>query len=225
MESKRTNPKKEGEKPILRLLCLHGFATNKNIMNFQLSQMKKLFPEIEFKTIDGTYEISNAYLDANLRPIVGDSPIYGWPKLGSFDLSESKERIVKILNEEGPFDGFVSFSQGCFLSHELLTDYTKKLLDLKYNLRLAVFIGAYTFPHRVDLLDFPTMHMVGKLDPGFYQGLVLSTKYVRPVILIHDEGHKVPRLSQAEVRKVRKFFDRFIQEKKEFLNMPKNPRL
>lgn len=53
---------KSKQKVLLRVLCLHGWGTNKSILEYQLRQFKKIFDNIEFIALNGPNEIDSTYV-------------------------------------------------------------------------------------------------------------------------------------------------------------------
>ena len=111
----------------LRVLCLHGYNTDKNVMEYQMRHFRQVFSEvIDFVVIDAPFETPDEpprELRKFLEPS-GRTRFRSWLKFASWDsetnhspdvvygLEEVVEYLVEVMKTQGPFDGVLAFSQG-----------------------------------------------------------------------------------------------------------------
>lgn len=53
----------------------------------------------------------------------------------------------------------------------------------------------------------PSLHLVGTNEFLRDSAIALTTKFLNPVVIIHSDGHKFPKLSMEERKVVLKFID------------------
>ena len=99
----------------IRLLCLHGFNTNKEVLNYQLRFLKaKYADKLEFVPVDGPLQ-KDAQADETLLTRGFKPPFFEWYNIDSKnytipDMGDTLNYLVSVLNREGPFHGFFAFS-------------------------------------------------------------------------------------------------------------------
>ena len=52
-----------------------------------------------------------------------------------------------------------------------------------------------------------TIHLLGVKDERFMAGLYMTTKYISPLVLFFDQGHKVPNIDSKSFNKIRDFME------------------
>ena len=123
-------------------------------------------------------------------------------------MEDAYNLLYDVLEEQGPFDGFIGFSHGATLAFAFLMQHAKKNpLDPPFALlRCAVFISSSAPPSqdgariRYDektgtLLSLPSLHVTGKADPMFQDSLNLyrlCEKHTAKLVC-HSGGHCIPR--------------------------------
>ncbi|EGZ29992.1 hypothetical protein PHYSODRAFT_469031 [Phytophthora sojae] len=162
--SASSSPKK------LRVLCLHGFRTNVQVMQSQTRGLREaLGPDAEFVFLNGPFE-ARGRTDRIIERMFGDTaPFYEWwgarslekeeredieaeegvPKgttkrwcLEFDDIDRAIEYMDEKLNELGEFDLAVGFSQGSIMLTILSMWYLKKANKCWWKLVLCV-CGVY----------------------------------------------------------------------------------
>lgn len=90
----------------MRFLCLHGYQQSAEIMQAETPFLKPIFEQIAGNEVDFLY-ISAPNLSV---PTASGEPTYAWwdPK----DPERTFDYLSRVLDEEGPFDGIIGFSQG-----------------------------------------------------------------------------------------------------------------
>ncbi|KAI8946741.1 serine hydrolase FSH [Xylaria longipes] len=94
----------------MKFLCLHGYQQSAAIMQSETSFLKHIFEQ----TV-GEEDVSFFYPSAPFpsAPTPSNEPTFAWwPNDPAARDIETFRYISKILDQEGPFDGIVGFSQG-----------------------------------------------------------------------------------------------------------------
>lgn len=94
----------------MKFLCLHGYQQSAAIMQSETSFLKNIFKQ----TVGGE-EVSFFYPSAPFpsAPTPSNEPTFAWwPNDPAAREIETFQYLSKILDQEGPFDGIVGFSQG-----------------------------------------------------------------------------------------------------------------
>ncbi|KAK5957875.1 hypothetical protein OHC33_001064 [Knufia fluminis] len=97
----------------MKVLCLHGYGTNIAVLENQLSTIASNVNDIDFEYVNGQIESSKA------RGLGAFTTGPFWCYYDSFAPSkvrEAHEMITEIIEDEGPFDGILGFSQGASLA-------------------------------------------------------------------------------------------------------------
>lgn len=146
----------------MRFLCLHGYGTNSQILKASFAPIRAGLPQDwEFKFLDGEMEtrpgpgrlgdklaLVSRYILTN--PIGIDTifpgPYFAYHKLPSpLEMHRAYDLVMDVVNEEGPFDGIIGFSQGAALAATIIV--TEAMRNTGQSLfRVAVFFSA-TMPY------------------------------------------------------------------------------
>ncbi|KAF9881409.1 oxidoreductase [Colletotrichum karsti] len=188
--------------PKPKLLCLHGGGASAQIFQIQLIRLQRL--------LDARFEL--VFLDAPIETEAGPGvlpvfegcgPYRRWvsddPAIPADEFQAQKDRAVSFLKsyvkENGPFAGFIGFSQGARAASSLLLEQQREpFVDYKL---FALFICG-TFPPFVpheEKITAPTIHVIGLEDPyesaseDLYE--MCSDKVTRR-ILRFPGGHHLP---------------------------------
>ncbi|KAJ5699006.1 Serine hydrolase FSH [Penicillium macrosclerotiorum] len=191
----------------MRFLCLHGASTNGEIFEIQTGGLRQKLEKDghRFTFMNGRLP---SQVEEGLEGVV-DGPFYSHyprdPALPSADVLEAFEHVQRIIDTEGPFDAVIGFSQGAALASAMLVHHTKTNPAAPPPFRVAVFLCggrpwnssgmAYVEPQPdTYLINIPTAHVVGKLDPLYEQGLVLHALCEPSKAKFYDHGskHMVP---------------------------------
>ncbi|KAK3332338.1 serine hydrolase FSH [Cercophora scortea] len=116
--------------------------------------------------------------------------------------------LVKIMEERGPFDGIIGYSEGATVAATLLLHEQRRLLKkgIKPMFKYAIFFAgwppvdpdthAMILSDETDIMiEIPTCHIIGSLDPYVHGSLALfnvcdpDTAY----LFDHAKGHTLPR--------------------------------
>ncbi|KPI45007.1 uncharacterized protein AB675_2443 [Cyphellophora attinorum] len=115
----------------MRVLCLHGVGTNGRILDSQTVAFRSLLPgNWEWHFVDG---ISSIYDGPYSCYYIDPSPE---------NIQNAMDLVHEVMDEEGPFDAVMAFSQGAalaasiILNHQLTHPFDPPLF------RLAIFLCA-----------------------------------------------------------------------------------
>ncbi|KAL6720038.1 hypothetical protein ACLMJK_001959 [Lecanora helva] len=124
----------------MKFLCLHGMGTNSSIFESQLSST---IPYLEaqgheFVFVDGLVECAPVAEIGSFFP----GPYLCYYNLPTHDLvKQAQAYIEEIIEDEGPFDGVIGFSQGAALAASIILEHAKKN-PFEDVFKLAIFAGA-----------------------------------------------------------------------------------
>ncbi|PYH57082.1 uncharacterized protein BO96DRAFT_474474 [Aspergillus niger CBS 101883] len=131
----------------MKILCLHGYGTGPNILRYQLSGlMRDADPSWEFHFLSAEVECPPA-------PDIGSTfppPYYCWTRsfdAGSIDAAHAL--IEEAIDEHGPFDGVLGFSQGAAISVSFLLEHKTAYPDEPPPFRFAILYSP-TIPCAAD---------------------------------------------------------------------------
>jgi len=189
----------------MRFLCLHGQGTNSEIMRLQTRILCKLLPpSFEYEFIDGEEESD---------PAKGIDAIYPGPYLQYASCAETVDKAIayleEIMEEEGPFDGVIGFSQGAAVAARLILIHQERDLFGPQPFKVAVFLCAASLFHAENKTEYaenmmtvskmkiqiPTVHVIGTKDPHRPYSLDIAKLCDKrdSRIIDCDMGHEIPR--------------------------------
>ena len=204
---------------MLKILCFHGFGTNKDILEYQLRQFKKFFKNVQFVTLNGPFEIDSSHVaDPALIPLLEKTgkKCYAWIRVLHENVFVYLDQVMKFIfnfiEKEGPFDGVLGFSQGgtvaCYFAY-----YCEFFKDKLKNVSLPKFVisinsGGFVPPQmkKKYIIEVPSIHFIGENDFLFTRPLFGSTIFKNPILIFHKEGHKIPKLTEYEINILKEFF-------------------
>jgi len=209
--------------PPAKILCLHGWGTSPEFMDHQLRNFDKFFPEMKFECMAGPVEMPETIInDASVVKLSPSRKYYSW-KLNIFDevtagdsmdLTIAMDSICDYINKNGPFDGICGFSQGGMVAQNFIEKLEAGLLNDKLKVappRFVLLCAPNYFKTNNDLLRTPSIHLVGDKDFLMEASVLVTTKYLNPLVLRHAESHKFPKLSQYEIDSIRKYLNPILK--------------
>jgi len=218
---------------MVKVLCLHGWGTSPEFMKFQLRNFIKLFPEIEFECMAGPVELPESLVgDPNVVKLSPHKKFYAW-KMNLFDevisgdsmdLSLAIDSVCEYINKNGPFDGICGFSMGGMVSEYFIEQLEQGKLKDKLKVegpKFLILCAPNYYKQNYEVLKTPSIHLVGDRDFLVDASILITTKFLNPLVLRHTESHKFPKLSQYEVDAVRKYLAPFLPKTKGRLPKPK----
>ena len=213
------------QRPI-RILSLHSFRTNANILEKQLKLAN--WPELlssqtlgaEFTFLDAPHLASGPIPD-DVRSIPTDKPYREWwnanqdpvTKVWRYDgCDETLQHLEHVWAEQGPFDVILGFSQGAAVA--ALFSGVLKSKGKAMPKCIVCISGIKVRDERFDSVyagvrDLPSVHVYGMLDPVKIMTNRLIGCFAAPVILQHERGHVVPRLGELEAAELIGFLTRW----------------
>ena len=145
---------------------------------------------------------------------------------GSRSVPSVLDRLYKIWNEDGPFDGILGNSEGAIVAATFVADYLKRCAETQTQpeLKCAVFMGGGP-PYTSDgagllladqcgqIINIPTCHILAFNDPLIHGCLALYhlCDEKDATLVEHGRGHMVPRdarLSKIMIKGIRDLIKR-----------------
>ncbi|KAF7562012.1 hypothetical protein G7046_g2122 [Stylonectria norvegica] len=197
----------------MKFLCLHGMGTSAEIFETQTGPLRQALGGLhDFEFYEGEFEVPPA---EGIGAVFDCETYKAWydPNLGASTHRQSLELVQEIIDEEGPFDGCMGFSQGAallaslILTHQALKPFSPPLFHLAIFIcgssALSVSEADATWS-RVDpsnlqrqnrRIKIPTVHILGRKDPAYEESLNLRDMCDPRVRLeySHTSGHEIPR--------------------------------
>lgn len=194
----------------MRILCLHGSGASGDIMKSQIAGIASHLPSThEFDYLDSPLESSAAQ---ELRDVYPGPYYCFFNQYSSSEIQSAVGFVREIVEEDGPYDAVIGFSQGAAVAAAYISSVSSHYLDSSLQFKLAIFICAALIPPQVATgtelvktigalgqVDIPTVHVVGRKDPCSPQSLELAKSCEKGTsqTLMSNEGHEVPRDSVA----------------------------
>ncbi|KAF2167837.1 hypothetical protein M409DRAFT_53796 [Zasmidium cellare ATCC 36951] len=106
---------------MVKILCLHGYGTSARIMESQLQTIRSMAdPEWEFVFVDGEVECKKA---PGLGTFTSGPFLCYSDDFAPSNTRHSHDLITSMIEDEGPFDGVIGFSQGGSLTMSYLLEH------------------------------------------------------------------------------------------------------
>jgi acyl carrier protein len=165
-----------------KVLCLHGFRTNKELLALQLGPLLNGLP-LDLVFVNATRPSTGAHderIPASTATFewwgVADEPYdVAWRKT---DGMEETERALP----EGPFDGVIGFSQGAALAC---------LVPSKWCVCFSAVKPPRGFTSR------PSLHVYDPQEQVADECVAVAKAFDAPLTILHDEGHVVAKSAQV----------------------------
>ena len=214
----------------LRILCFHSFRFSGASMQTQLTTFSNLgavlaeLADLDF--IDGAHRAPDDALPENLRQIFPPPHYEFWNARETEEgvvydhLDESLAKIKEHIAANGPFDGYLGFSQGGSVAHLL------SLLSLRGPNsgvpppRFGVFLSARATRHAAHAelvasavqtpMPLPSLVLYGGQDtdvpPGQTREMMATlAPDLTTEVFLPTGGHRIPKLSEEHASTVRRF--------------------
>ena len=193
-----------------RILALHGFRTSGKIMKLQTSRMARLIG-CEIIAINAFHKASGPPHPEVAKWFGADGPFYEHynaiedddGKFTYVGVEESLSYLHKTIEEKGPFDIALGFSQGT----NLLTMYIASLENENKKLPFrAAMLFCGTYPRcETPIFEYPnkilSLHVLGAQDPIIDKSKELANKFYHEetrTVISHKGGHMPPSGGQDE---------------------------
>eukprot|EP00658_Telonema_sp_P-2_P078674 TRINITY_DN7427_c0_g1_i7.p1 TRINITY_DN7427_c0_g1~~TRINITY_DN7427_c0_g1_i7.p1 ORF type:complete len:298 (+),score=84.31 TRINITY_DN7427_c0_g1_i7:129-896(+) len=216
-----------------RVLCLHSFRMSAEALRLQSSKFSNLAECLgahgELVFVDAPHSVApeaEARMPSLLREIFAP-PYFEWWNARQEEgqvwydgVEQTLEYIAKVVQEQGPFDGIMGFSQGGSLVHLVCAMIAQGNLDISPP-KWAMIISSMGSRHaghaetmeavRAHPIQIPALILYGDADqdvPMERTQALASTFETATEICVPGGGHKIPFLKPPEAEVVR----RFVQE-------------
>ncbi|KAL3674634.1 hypothetical protein V7S43_000576 [Phytophthora oleae] len=184
----------------LRVLCLHGYRTNVKVMQDQRRDLRRVMaPHADFVFASAPFEARGSSDEAIERLYSDHGPFYEWGHITKVARSDNGwyhqyvgfDRVVKHIDKQvqdhGPFDAAIGFSQG----GQMLTALTM------WNPRArCCFASAIrTLGRLAEACSDPSIHLIGKKDQYYSTCREHANLYAdspNKWVFEHDSGHRFP---------------------------------
>ncbi|KAJ5389915.1 uncharacterized protein N7496_000983 [Penicillium cataractarum] len=121
----------------MRFLCLHGRGTNSDILEAQLAPLRRRLAQHTLEFFDAQSACAPAPEISDLYP----PPYLCWYEHGRPDeVSIALDELCAVLDEDGPYDGLIGFSEGAALIASLLL--FDELAGRRPRIQLAVLFNS-----------------------------------------------------------------------------------
>ncbi|OWM66217.1 hypothetical protein CDL15_Pgr013434 [Punica granatum] len=207
-----------------RIICLHGFRTSGKILRTLVERWhESILQKLDLVFLDGPYPAQGKSAVEGIF----DPPYYEWFQANEdfteyANLEECLRYIESYMLENGPFDGFLGFSQGGLLAAALpgiqaqglaLTKVPKiKFLIIISGAKFGgskfgmppIAANAFSSPIRC-----PSLHFIEDQTSFMSsEGIALLDSFVEPVVIHHAQKHTVPRLDDRSEETMLRFIEK-----------------
>lgn len=199
----------------MKILFLHGYGQTQESMREAFSGLEKILEELygaECSYVTAPHKVIN-FKGTEGRGwfLVEDQFFFTLKEYRGLD--ESVDKIKKYIEENGPFDGVVGFSQGSVI--------VSILLMLGYKFKFAVLAGSYVvtdekYKDMYDKITVPSLHIWGRKDvlvtPDKSEANYNKYPGEKKICYVHKGSHNIPDNNNAkEMYKL--FIDKYKIEK------------
>jgi len=137
-----------------------------------------------------------------------EPPFTCWFTYDRDSVAQSHELILSVVEDEGPFDGIIGFSQGAAIAASIIIHHAQTHpLEPQYSLfKCAIFLcgglppnyeGTRLLSPELDgqVIKIPTAHIMGKKDNLLPDSLALHGLCDKSTSALyhHGQGHEIPR--------------------------------
>ncbi|CAI2377520.1 unnamed protein product [Moneuplotes crassus] len=191
----------------LKILCLHGYFNNKEILKKHVEYYQFIFIDyVEFHYLNGPIKLDSSLANPMLLKMF-NPPFYCWTTTEKMDTAEEEDEIrssykylYDYIEENGPFDGCISFSQGTYFSKLINNTNWTDLPSLTHPFRFQI-LATPKYPPNFFLKDLslqapslPTLYIFDPSDP-FSPTFPISHSTNPYSTTIHHKGHSLPKFT------------------------------
>ncbi|KAK4758872.1 hypothetical protein SAY87_020173 [Trapa incisa] len=206
----------------MKILCLHGFRTNGSFLKWRIGKWDPfIFDSFDLDFPDGLFPAGGKSDIEGIFP----PPYFEWFQFDKdfteyTNLEECITYLCDYIMANGPFDGFLGFSQGANLS-ALLLGYQAQGKVLKDHPPIKFFISIsgtkFRDPRICDVaykdpIKVRSIHLIGDKDWLKLPSEELVSAFHDPLILRHPQGHVIPRLDEEATQKLRDWMEKIVHE-------------
>ncbi|KAL2023971.1 hypothetical protein VTK56DRAFT_206 [Thermocarpiscus australiensis] len=122
----------------MRVLCLHGQGTSAYIFKSQTAALRsKLSSKFTFDFVDAPFHCAPA---PGIKVLFDTGHYTWWPKPTINAIRGAHKWVADYMDEHGPYDAVMGFSQGCSLVSSFLLYHARETPDEPLPFKAAVFI-------------------------------------------------------------------------------------
>ncbi|XP_019445411.1 PREDICTED: esterase AGAP003155-like [Lupinus angustifolius] len=206
-----------------RILCLHGFRTSGEILKKLISRWPETITEkLDLVFLDGLFPAQGK---SDVEGIY-DPPYYEWFQANKdyTEYSNFEECVAYIedyMLKNGPFDGFLGFSQGAMIEAALPGMQAQGVALGKVNkIKFLIIISGGKFGGKMfgmpklasnafsEPIECPSIHFIGETDSMKPENIALLEAFVDPIVIYHPKGHTVPTLDDKSLETMLGFIDK-----------------
>lgn len=202
----------------LKVLSLHGWGTNAEIMNHQLRHFRASFGHsVEFIIFEAPNTIRKQTDQTLTERFPGT--YYEWYRrqktktqqenfeYANIGLDVSIIALKNFIEVNGPFDGVLGFSQGGVMAMILISLCASGQIRSNFKFALLVAVGVMHMPEYWETMppSFPIIFFVGTKDPFKYSTYLTATYFNNSQFLTTEDDHRIPKLNDDEVVHVLNF--------------------
>ncbi|KAL4703208.1 hypothetical protein ACJJTC_004884 [Scirpophaga incertulas] len=191
-------------KPKLKILAFHGYRQNATLFRGKIGSFRKavskyaqlVFVSAPHKVLneDGGGDEDGRSWWFNAEDNTFSGKCLGGPAIGFEDTLQLVENVVQ---DYGPFDGLMGFSQGACLVGLLAGMQQKGYLP--YTFKFAIFASGFRSGSLVhkgfydEEIELPSLHVYGESDSIIPKEMSesLISLFTKPVVAEHSGGHYV----------------------------------
>ncbi|KAJ2850135.1 Ovarian cancer-associated protein 2 [Coemansia brasiliensis] len=218
-----------------KILCLHGFGENAELFKIRSRNFRAVVGDnAELVYLDGPIDIGRLHMTTG--DLTDPDLSNGFTNLGwwwmrrgwSYEargIGKTLDLISKVLEEQGPFDGILGFSQGAALAVIISELLAQKDLQGPLSLgntthppiKFLVLAGAfqievpeYEYLYR-ETLSVPSLHIMGTYDTVVEpeRSIKVQGYFDKPQVFEFVGGHFIPQSPQC-ARVMRAFLAPFV---------------
>ncbi|CAJ2671904.1 unnamed protein product [Trifolium pratense] len=209
----------------MKILCLHGFRTSGSFIKKQISKWDpSIFSQFHLEFPNGKFPAGGKSDIESIFP----PPYFEWFQFDKdfteyTNLDECISYLTEYIIANGPFDGFLGFSQGATLS-ALLIGYQAqgKLLKEHPPIKFLISISGSKFrdPSICDIaykdpIKAKSVHFIGEKDWLKIPSEELASAFDKPLIIRHPQGHTVPRLDEVSTGQLQNWVAEILTQPKD----------
>ncbi|KAJ1662229.1 hypothetical protein IW140_006093 [Coemansia sp. RSA 1813] len=207
-----------------KILCLHGFGESGELFRIRSRNFRRIVEDhAELVYLDAHLDIANLHLTAadldkdNSMHKDFTNLAWWWARKSKTTeyrgLEKAFAQVGKVLNEQGPFDGILGFSQGACLGIIISALLDSRAKDgsgfgIEVNhppIKFMVLAGAFLLsePNYQYLyatkLNIPSFHMSGEYDTVITreEAHAANRIFENPVVFDFVGGHYIPQTPQC----------------------------
>ncbi|KAF1981616.1 hypothetical protein K402DRAFT_232505 [Aulographum hederae CBS 113979] len=140
----------------MRLLCLHGRGSNNDIFRMQTAGFRSLLDDFEFEFVQGQMPHVEGNWSLHTTDFA-DSKLWGYfNMLDPPDVLKTERELLELVEEDGPFDGILGYSQGGTLAAQMLVRHfaeNPKAGVEEMPFRFAIFFNTATPSHVFEMKE------------------------------------------------------------------------